>query len=1267
MATIAGLNTKFSEGLDAKIGAAALGLSDAQKEGLKAVLQSEEAKLAPLVERDQDRTEVITHLQTKMLADPRQADQLKTAFEVRHKSLIENLKKIHEEQFEAFERKLETLGVVPPAQATLLMDLRKAQQDRIDALEARAKIDAKCLENPIADRNMQISAAMILRNLNIGVERDDKGEPKAPAGPLVERWRAPLWPTIKKGIMGIEKFGIGKKFIDATGEDPDLFDMPGEVEAKFVKNKKGKSSLLNLRKDRNNTWGYQNVEGETFAIANPLHRGESDWNLSPVKDYFDQGSHTYSDVGAAGAFPRKLQMKPFGSVGEFTISAGQIFANKDKHLPGADSGLICRCEGGVSPDQKIVRIGIMAHEAMARGWSGVDLSVMPEQWRQEAYLACRRAGFTHDQITITGGMIPDKWRNEGDVQRNRIEGAMKENVSDTVMTKLALQLQSPDMNIRPERFFDTTRVANPNDRIQLFGDETVNATQRAAIVADPAFDMAEIQACVRSITSVPEQAAFVDALNKVHPQRAVSAFDEVFQQMTTDASKIAFFKALSSDVQVSIVKFGPFTDQQQQTLLKELTVDQKIALLKQPNLSSKEAFDVLRSGSDLEKQSEILSSLAKVLPQTRPALVRILVGIAMPATVPAAPAGAIRGPAGAVSALELLYKKIPVHERDNFFSAFINDGALSSQNRDDILGAIDATAGTKLDSAALLRAMNPENQIHYFRNKAVPITDDSLKRQGITDPQRRRDLLNLDNLLNGNPAPAAAGAIPMALLLTNANRQAFINVHFTSNPRARLCAGIIRDLTIADQGAVLLGIQPHIAAKLLEGIPGAVPGLSDAAMVAVRAQIGVNAAAGQIFYNLTAEKAAEGLLFPGNANISAPLGALAQNANTALEKNSLFAMCKELGATVVGSALVGMNANQRKALLNGVAAKVADPAATAPEKAEAAKFLAQALGFLHSGLAMAANDPVYQFSNDNAAVILAQVNDLTLMQAIIKAAKPGVPAGQPAQARVAADFAQILVNIPDNAQKAKVFSRLTAQQQTAVFAEGAFTLAYQQAVFHRMDGVERNNHMNTVAQSLQGGQPAQRTAAANQLVTLLSDPGFSKTDRAALWTSLTVQQQTDILSNVSSPSAAFFIMVLEGAGAQRATVFNQILNGAFVPVVASAYLDKVAHALAASTLSTSELSGLFVAGLTNRVTNAAGEAAGVHELRVSILTQFVMRGRPAEAKALFDALPAGAEKDQLKEAVKTAAPQSPFKAGLYQAVGYVPPAPALPPRSPAGP
>jgi hypothetical protein len=1254
MATVIGLNKKFQEacegtppvpagadplvdpGSPAKPGF--LDQSPANKVALAAFLQAQEQHLKPLEATDQSRSAAITHLQKHLPENAAQLESIKRSFASRHKELIGHMQNFHEREYEGFELELERLGVSQQQQRPLLEGLRQAQQVRMVALEERGKSDQEHLTTLAEDRDKAFSAASILGNLNPGKDPNDpKGKEENSASALVERWRAPIWPKLKAAIMKLPG-GVGEKFQELTGEDPELFNQPGEVEAKFAK----RFSMKGFKEHQ--ATGVSNYKAETLGMEDEDAGSlDDDWAAANVDRYFDnEKKHVYSDLGAAGVFRRRGLLSPFGSAGEFTITEEPIPYKKKLDIPKAEKGLTCKCAGNVTKAQKLVRLGVLAHEAMARGWKAVNLAHMPEEWRDEAYLALRRAGFRHDQIKVSGALFTSvDLQNRGSEQRKRIEDQFKKDLSPVQMQKLALQTQNPDQSLDPQEFFSLT----PQKQKELFEHAVTTVAQRADIVADPAFDIPTDFPLMQ--LAVVDKAALINALHDKDPVRAVAAFKAIAPVLNQND----VFKALPAKSAAEIIM--AFDPPDQARLFGSLTFDQKITLLQEGNLSSTVVFALAKTLTNPELEQFLNTLIALPVNEAEEVAARLLVGgyKAFIAQGPIPPGGPGPGqilPITLAKVLNYIKDHTSQAKSEAMIAAFINDPGLTSAERVAIIQDVSAYqqtySNTRLKEADVLNAMSVDNLLLYLsanpiRIPAAGIDDNWLKAQGISAAGKRQELLVRYNDVQGQlgfPGP------------TTNEIYNFIITNIDEYPD--LCAALVRDLPLQQQQNLLVG---NVALRL-PGVPTAIAkeilersddSVIDAVVSKIDAsQPGVPDPAGKLLCQLEPERVAKALRKLPNATLLAhhliDLFGLPDNT----DRSKAFQIAREIGATKLGALLAAAPQASRDDLIKGLF--VAASAAQAPN--DGVKFLAKVLESTF------VQRVVFHFTADALKELLPHIHSPHLVWAMLNI-------DETAQSRSAAEMKQIIDAMPDEAQKAKLFSNVRGDQQIAVLTElgrgqpSHVGHHFEQTLFHCLADANQETKLTF------GGPIVEDEA--NSIIACLSDPKLPKDRREALWNHVEQQRglDTQILENLTKPTAVFFMTMLETAADKPAT-FQGIVKNLLekTPGVRDVCLPKLAHACAAasqSKLPPAVLKTLFVETLAAVVADDNGAAPGVEKLRVQMLDQLVQRGRTAEARSLFNALD-GPTKTTLNTAMVQHANASSFKNELLAAVRIGPAAPA---------
>lgn len=1287
-------------------------LQDAQKKELINFLEEQEKALQPLIESDKGRTTAIQHLLKKNPEKAEQLGEIKEAFQKRHESIIREMRTFHERQYEALEQKLENIQPAIPAdqQKNILDGLRVLQQRRIEALEKRAATDDERLTNLVSDRDRAFSAAMLIGHFK--PEKDEKKdmfgrEQFRPAGPLVERWRPTLWPTIKKGLMNAP-LGIGEKIEQWTGEDRDLFDQPGEVEAKFAK----KFSLDEKQKwlDRKAERRGEEAKSKDFAMA----RDESEvgpdapgaeWATKNPNDHFTNDPvHTYIDLGAAGAFltrtPPTFSPNKDLPIGQFTVREGYIPADKTRGLPAFKNSLICSLMGQayVTDAQAIVRLGVMAHEAMARGWKGINLDPMPEQFREEAYLACRRAGFRHDQIKVGGKPFtsPDLIE-KGDTQRDRIEKQFKKEVPIEEVKKLALDIQNPDVGLTPQQFFGL-----PLQRQQeLFTHGATTSEQRAAIVADTAFNIAanvpdaahnlaallnhmvtpqDGIANTRSLSD-QEKADFILALHTKNPERAVTAF----ATLPTEAQK-AVFKllpmthnpktpiALAAGIMMNIPVLGD-----RSALFKELgTIDAKVRLLEQNSLSTSVLHDLVYGMHNLDDSKALVSELVKKdTPESREALSRLLVEVSKrylgKCNRDHAGGLAPLGNAEPSVLLKWIQEKASGTQRDKILDAFINNAELRTVERNLVLSDVKRTEpvnptilerfGKQLKVKDIVNAMKPENVLCLIQSDAgfagtqAAISAWCENAEVSRANQTAIEILWENAHLAGLAHPAT---IPQSV-------RDFISAGNNIDNFTALCVGLLSNLRSEYQQSVILGgpiggaapplppLNLLTAHKLLNALP-------DTAVDLIVQKIGRNPGnpdqASDVLFGLDPKRIAAALLRANDPNRAKRIIALILNGvEQPVHHAKAFEVIKALGVEEFG-----------KATAKNVAELVAAGTFTPNGLFELRQVLItlvkdkdiKLFAELMESISMKIPDPAnfdFPYLNQDVEKMLPYVNHPRFINSLLTVRFNPVAANLNPVARDPQEMANVINAIKDvkdiatgaikikaDVVQAKALKAVDPNQDMVFLHLNENT---QHVVFHVLSVANQQKVLTQIATSIVG---VGATAHADRLIGCLSDPRLSKEARATLWNQIPDGSKQEVLEHFTRPSAAFFMTVLETAVDKKAVV-AKILDGGLntADPLDIICLKKLAQACAVSKdLTVEDFKSLFKDKLGEIFSNDATDENGITELRVFMLEQLVQKGRGAEARTLFNSLDAGAQKDAVKARMEDFA-QGKFNENAFRA------------------
>lgn len=486
---------------------------------------------------------------TTQALDETKVGEIKQRITTLRENFERNLEKIHCDQFDQFELALESLSAGSSAakRNSALLQLEQAQRahraaigDHMDKVQEHVNN----LSNFEAKHHQRLSAAMLFR-----AERSEKN-PGRKSKAIVRRYRP---------------FGIGAKTGDPERDyikkfSPDAIELNGTTWELKDKKKKAQEPTM---------------AGATEVGVKKKKTLEEEWFFADTDYLKGRDQLVFDDLPAAGAFkPLTSAVKAHHALGltraaPFIINLNaMVKEDKKKGILAAEGAVTCELPINPSREEVETIMGMLAHTYIAKGWhlgEGVDLGVTPEQYRDEAYIACIRAGFRPDQLYVNGKRmsVSEKVRVEGDRERGKLEAAYQEKEQaeqekaektdegyigiDEAVAQLARMVHCTDLN--PATFF-----ALPDDQQKtLFAQGSTR--QRAEIMADCAFnDSPENIKNYMGIIRGPnpklltlQQADLLDYVAKFNLDRLGTIFNELLEAEKKDV----FFNLIKNDIETA--------------------------------------------------------------------------------------------------------------------------------------------------------------------------------------------------------------------------------------------------------------------------------------------------------------------------------------------------------------------------------------------------------------------------------------------------------------------------------------------------------------------------------------------------------------------------------------------------------------------------------------------------------------------------------------------------------------------------------------------
>lgn len=477
------------------------------------------------LEEDASRGRLIKRLQ-KIKPSDSELEEYKKTFKKNHEHALEQLQNQHARQLHQLEAWFkDNPGFNPVQQEKLIQAWKTTQAEQINALEQRHQADQNYLTHFKQHYDKMVASRKILRAACSANDKDKKNKR------IVQDYH-------------FSPFSFIKKKIDKSDTN---YDTAGELDIKYAEKFNLYETLTGKReiekKEANLREQLIRNNEETLSIAHGSIELLEDWeSLSNEDDFFNKDEHVYTNLGTS----------TFGGIGPFkeeiVVKLHQsVPADKKRGLPAAEGVIYTVCDKNASIEKKRIFLGILANEAMAQGWTSVNLGRLPADLHEEAYLAFRRAGFSHDQLEINGRPFSPNDRLKGNEARERIDNAYEKKAKQderdelTKLTDLMFQTSEIDEKLKPAVFFNLTK----DEQIELFGKASPIKyyEPHIAILSEASIPDESLKAYIKALVDKNKVVELLVAMpmeSKCQLDKLTAAFDAI----EPEAKKIEVFKEL---------------------------------------------------------------------------------------------------------------------------------------------------------------------------------------------------------------------------------------------------------------------------------------------------------------------------------------------------------------------------------------------------------------------------------------------------------------------------------------------------------------------------------------------------------------------------------------------------------------------------------------------------------------------------------------------------------------------------------------------------